>query len=435
MVREELGIRLKSARDKTDEIFRLVSREALHDRPIAERHRLIFYLGHVEAFDFNMVCRTAFDCASRNEPFDRLFAFGIDPTNGQLPSDSPSDWPAVEEIVAYNRQARLAVDSCLERTGLADSDQPFVEGGMIFHVSIEHRLMHAETLTYLLNQLPAEHKLRGPAARTEIGRRVVPRLIEIPGGRVTLGLEAGGAGQFGWDNEYQAHEVDVPGFAIDAYDVTNNDYLEFVQAGGYRDRGLWSEDDWRWLNLNLIRHPAFWVSRGQAWTYRTLFGEIPMPGGWPVYVSHAEAAAYARWQGKSLPSEPQWHRAALGTPDGRERRYPWGDDPPSPARGNFDFDSWFPTEVGSHPAGGSAFGVHEMVGNGWEWTSTLFEPLPGFEPFPFYPGYSADFFDGRHYVMKGGSARTAASLLRPSFRNWFQPHYPFAYATFRCVEN
>jgi formylglycine-generating enzyme required for sulfatase activity len=119
---------------------------------------------------------------------------------------------------------------------------------------------------------------------------------------------------------------------------------------------------------------------------------------------------------------------------GAPRAYPWGDEPPDARRGNFDFHRWDPVPVGAFPSGDSAFGVADLLGNGWEWTSTVFEPFPGFRPFPFYPGYSADFFDGKHIVMKGGSARTAACLLRATFRNWFQPRYPYVYAAFRCVE-
>jgi formylglycine-generating enzyme required for sulfatase activity len=150
-------------------------------------------------------------------------------------------------------------------------------------------------------------------------------------------------------------------------------------------------------------------------------------------VSHAEASAYARWARKSLPAEAQWHRAAYGTAEGLENQYPWGNDVPNSKRGNFDFKSWDPASVAAFPDGKSSFGVDGLVGNGWEWTSTLFAPFPGFEPFPFYRGYSADFFDGKHYVMKGGSARTAACMLRRSFRNWFQPRYQYVYAGFRCV--
>lgn len=167
---------------------------------------------------------------------------------------------------------------------------------------------------------------------------------------------------------------------------------------------------------------------------RNMFDLRPLPLSWPVYVSHAEASAYARWVGEALPSEAQFHRAAYGTDDGTtERLYPWGDSPPRTGRGNFDCDRWNPVPVGSYPDGDSAFGVADLLGNGWEWTSSAFKPFEGFERFEFYPGYSADFFDDRHFVLKGGSARTSACMLRRSFRNWFQPHYPNIYATFRCV--
>ncbi|MBZ5542877.1 MAG: formylglycine-generating enzyme family protein [Acidobacteriia bacterium] len=146
-------------------------------------------------------------------------------------------------------------------------------------------------------------------------------------------------------------------------------------------------------------------------------------------------AEIARWAGKALPTEAQWHRAAFGTPEGPERQYPWGDGPARPEYGNFDFRRWDPTPGGAFPSGASSFGVADLLGNGWEWTSTVFEPFPGFQAFPFYSGYSANFFDGKHYVMKGGSSRTAACMLRRSFRNWFQAHYQYVYAGFRCVES
>jgi len=164
-----------------------------------------------------------------------------------------------------------------------------------------------------------------------------------------------------------------------------------------------------------------------------MFEEIPLPLDCPVYVSHAEAMAYARWAGKALPKEEQWQRAAYGSMDGDERFYPWGNAEPNRNLGNFDFSHWNPTPVDAFPEGASAFGVHDLVGNGWEWTSSVFGPFPGFEAFPFYPGYSANFFDGKHFVMKGGSPRTAACMLRPTFRNWFQAHYQYVYAGFRCV--
>jgi ergothioneine biosynthesis protein EgtB len=258
-------------------------------------------------------------------------------------------------------------------------------------------------------------------------------MLEILAGPVTLGLSRGDRSAFGWDNEYEAHRVIVPAFAIDEYKVSNGQYLEFIAAGGYENHAVWTEDDWKWRTQNDIRHPAFWKRIGNRWHLRAMFDEVPLPLEWPVYVSHAEASAFARWAGKSLPTEAQWQRAAYGTPHGSERVYPWGTEAPDRTVGNFDFQNWDPAPLSAFPENRSAFGVCGMLGNGWEWTASVFGPFDGFEPFEFYPGYSANFFDCGHYVAKGGSARTAACLLRRSFRNWFQPRYPYVYGGFRCA--
>ncbi len=430
--------RLRAARARTDQLFEIVRPDAITDRPIPARHRIIFYLGHLEAFDWNMIAKHVLGLGSMDAVFDKLFAFGIDPVDGGLPTDRPSDWPARKNIEAYNRKIRETLDRELTRA-LASPDAPeYIRDGTVLHAAIEHRLMHAETLAYMLHQLPLNRKICQPSAPVPRGRAGPPRtsgMVRIPAGTATLGRKRAPEAGFGWDNEFEQHTVEVPAFEIDLQNVTNGDYLEFVRQGGYQDLSLWSEADWNWIQQCQTSHPAFWVRRNGAWHLRTMFDEIPLPLDWPVYVSHAEASAYCRWAGKALPSEVQFHRAAYATPDGAEREYPWGNSPPDPSRGNFDFQSWDPAPVGAFPAGDSAFGVADLVGNGWEWTATLFEPFPGFQSYSFYPGYSANFFDGKHYVMKGGSARTAACMLRRSFRNWFQPRYPYVYATFRGVKS
>jgi ergothioneine biosynthesis protein EgtB len=325
------------------------------------------------------------------------------------------------------------VDTALESVRLTRVPSLYLRHGWAFNLAIEHRLMHAETLAYLLHELPYAAKQPGPAP-AEAAPAPPRRLIEIPRGCATLGLSRAAAPTLGWDNEYEGHRVDVPAFAVESHDVTCAEFLRFVNEGGYQERTLWTDADWAWRCASEVMHPQLWVERGDTWRYRGMFAEVPLPLSWPVYVSHAEAAAYARWAGRQLPSEAELHRAAYATPDGEERRYPWGDAAPEPRHGAFGFAGWDPEPVGSHPGGDSAFGVGDLVGNGWEWTRTPFGPFPGFEPLPFYRGYSADFFDGRHYVLKGGSPRTDTSLLRRSFRNWFQPHYPYVYASFRCVE-
>jgi ergothioneine biosynthesis protein EgtB len=408
---------LAGARKQTDRLFDLVHPDALYDRPIPERHRIIFYVGHLEAFDWNLL-RPGMGKEPFDPKLDRLFAFGIDPVDGGLPSDVPSDWPAVEEIHAYRKRVREAVDA-------AEHDP------VLLHMVREHRLMHAETLAYMLHQLPLERKRSEAQIEVEAREPAAAEWIQIPSGCATLGAPRNG--HFAWDNERDAHQAFVQSFEMGRYKVTNREYLRFVEDGGYRDRSLWTGAAWEWKEDARIVHPVFWKPEGSSWLYRGMFEEIPLPADWPVYVSHAEANAYAHWVGARLPSEAEWHRAAYREPDGGERPFPWGADPPDAQRGYFDFARWDPSPVNAFPHARSAFGVEGLLANGWEWTATQFAPFAGFEIHPGYPGYSADFFDGKHYVLKGGSARTDASMLRRSFRNWFQPHYQYVYAGFRCA--
>jgi gamma-glutamyl hercynylcysteine S-oxide synthase len=433
-----LRIELEKARRETEEMFALLREDALYDRPIPERHRLIFYLGHVEAFDWNLLGRGAFEIPSFHPEFDKLFAFGIDPVDGKLPNDPPSAWPDRENIRKYNARVREKIDDSL---GAPTSKlSPLVANGTLLHVAIEHRLMHAETLAYLFHQLPYEKKRSASGLKTSAveasastDKVAFGEMRRIPEGEATLGMRREDD-TFGWDNEFEEHRVKVPAFSMREFPVTNGEYLEFLRSGGYQEKSLWNAADWEWKETAGISHPLFWVKNKDAWEYRGMFSQFPLPRDWPVYASHAEAAAFARWKRQTLPTEAQWHRAAYGTPQGNERMYPWGDEPANPQRGNFDFQRWDAAPVSAHPSGESAFGVRDLLGNGWEWTATPLAPFPGFEPFSFYPGYSANFFDGKHLVMKSGSSRTATCMLRRSFRNWFQPHYPYVYAKFRTVE-
>jgi formylglycine-generating enzyme required for sulfatase activity len=401
LIRPGLQERLDSARQLTDSIFRLLKPEALYSRPIPERHRLVFYLGHLEAFDWNLICRKTLGVGSWSPQFDTLFEFGIDPPVGQAATDEPSDWPGVEEIQAYNRRVRTRIDELLDQAP-----------EQIVQVALEHRLMHAETLAYLLHNLPYDQKV---VVSEPVGYSTTPLTnptIDIAPGIATLGQQRG---EFGWDNEFSEHQVDVPAFRISKYKITNGQYLDFVREGAPA--------------------PHFWTLRGGGFIYRGMFAEVPLPLNAPVYVTHAEATAYARWVGKRLITEAEFHRAAYETPQGVERPYPWGFAEPDASRGNFDFHHWDPLDVDANPAGDSAAGAAQLVGNGWEWTDTQFGPFAGFQPMSFYPGYSQNFFDEEHYVMKGGSPVTAACMLRRSFRNWFRPNYPYVYASFRLVED
>jgi gamma-glutamyl hercynylcysteine S-oxide synthase len=446
VARNNLIEQVADARRRTDELFAVVNPEFLYERPIAERHRIVFYIGHLEAFDWNLLGERVLNLKSFHPAFDKLFAFGIDPVGGGLPTDDASDWPEMRTVHEYVERLRNILDDELANA-LDGSARRKFDGfplAPLVNVAIEHRLMHAETLAYMLHQLALNRKIPQRESLHLKSSSLNESAIQIPTGEITLGLSRS-SGQFGWDNEFEAHTVDVPRFAIDRYMVTNGQFLEFINDRGYQRRELWvsggDDRDWRWKSESGISHPAFWKSESSKqegnnkdnWLYRTMFAEIPLPLEWPVYVSQAESKAFAKWAGKSLPTEAEWQRAADGSLEGETRNYPWGNDDPAPQFGNFDFANWSPVPVNAFPESASAFGVEGMVGNGWEWTASEFAPFPGFEPFPFYRGYSADFFDGKHFVIKGGSARTAVCMLRPTFRNWFQSHYQYMYAGFRCV--
>ncbi|MBC5824513.1 MAG: SUMF1/EgtB/PvdO family nonheme iron enzyme [Candidatus Eremiobacteraeota bacterium] len=396
-------------RRRSAEIFDLVAADSFEARPIRLRHPIVFYEGHLPAFSYITLVRGALAGPSLDEGLERLFQRGIDPDDDAAAAKSaPATWPKRDEVRAFADRCDREVIGALE--SFPDQSERCIEAA---NTILEHEQMHHETLLYIIHQLPNENKRRPASASAPSDGKLPPYArAAIPAGIATLGARHGDI-PFGWDNEFGALRVDVPAFEIDKHSVTNAAYLEFVQAGG--------------------PPPPFWVLRDGVWHQRALFDEIPLPQAWPAYVTLDQATAFARWKGMRLPTEPEFHRAAYAAPEGEERRFPWGDETPDSSRGNFDFARWDPVAVGSYPSGVSAWGVHDLVGNGWEWTSTPFEPLPGFAPMASYPLYSVDFFDAKHYVVKGASAVTARDLVRRSLRNWFRPNYPFIYAKFRCV--
>lgn len=409
--RTQLIDRYRRNRRRSDAIFATIAEPAYLSRPIALRHPPIFYEGHLPAFSFLTLNERALGEPPIDAALERLFERGIDPaSSGEARRHAREDWPARERVRAFAAECDARVERALLSARLDDPMVPRLERAQSAFTILEHEPMHHETLVYIVHQIPEDRK--GFLAQQHRDSPPPPaQMRSIPAGVATLGAGRD-AIEFGWDNEFEGHEVAVPAFAIDAYPVTNADWLRFVADGG--------------------PVPEFWAQRDGEWRLRAVFEELPLPKSWPVYVTHRQADAYAAWRGGRLPTEAEYHRAAFGSPAG-ERAFPWGDGAPEHRHGNFDFQRYDPEPVDAHPDGASAWGVHDLIGNGWEWTATPFAPFPGFEPMASYPQYSADFFDGRHYVMKGASPVTAREMVRRSFRNWFYDDYPFMYAKFRCV--
>jgi ergothioneine biosynthesis protein EgtB len=427
--------RFQRVRARTRTLFDLLDDKAYYERPIALRNPVVFYEGHLPAFAVNTLIKRGLGEPGVDEQLETIFARGIDPaTEAAAVARGNPAWPTRQVVRQYAAEADRLLADALAHADLVREDRPLLQRAQAVWAMLEHEEMHQETLAYMWHQLPYGLKRPPAGYRTATEATSAPALhrVHIPAGDVTLGTSLAEE-PFAWDNELPQHVVRVEGFTIDASNVTNAQFLEFVDAGGYRDPRWWRPQDWAWLQEVSMTHPSFWERHENSWHWRGQFESVPLPLVWPVYVTWAEANAFARWAGGRLPTEAEFHRAACGTDEGDERSYPWGEAPPSDLHGNFDFSRWDPIPVGSAPAGVSAFGVHDLVGNGWEWTATVFDGFAGFTPLPSYPEYSADFFDGEHFVMKGASPVTARELVRRGFRNWFRPNYPYVYATFRCV--
>jgi iron(II)-dependent oxidoreductase len=245
---------------------------------------------------------------------------------------------------------------------------------------------------------------------------------------------------FVYDNELPAHTVSLPAFKLDRLLTTNEEYAHFIAEGGYERREWWDEEGWQWRVRENWTHPFYWTPHNpgggdaRRWNVRTMFEEGALKPEHPVAgVSWYEAAAYARFAGKRLPTEAEWEKAASWDAERSvKRRFSWGNEAPHPALCNFDNAFWGTTPVGAFPDGASPYGCLDMTGNVWEWTQDAFDRFPGFKAFP-YPEYSETWFDGDHRVLKGGSWATRAPVLRTSFRNFFRRHFRIAFAGIRCA--
>lgn len=305
----------------------------------------------------------------------------------------------------------------LDRLDALSDDDP----GFTFALVISHENQHDETMLQALN-LRAGPPLLDAGAPLPPGRAgVAGTSVLVPDGEFVLGVDAV-TEPHSLDNERPAHVVDVPGFRIGRVPVTNAEWRQFVDDGGYDDRQWWSERGWAHRQQAGLCAPQFWNAGDLAGT-RTRFGHVEdLPGDEPVqHVTYFEAEAYAAWAGARLPTEIEWEKACAWDPAaGARRRYPWGTSEPTAHVANLGGDALRPAPVGAYPAGASAYGAEQMLGDVWEWTSSPLRPWPGFTPM-IYERYSAPFFEGDYKVLRGGSWAVAAGILRPSFRNWDHP--------------
>ena len=431
-VKERVAAELEAVRERSLELLAPIPEHDLRRQVSAIMSPLVWDLAHVGNYEELWLLRAVAGAPPLDASLDPLYDAFRHPRKNRpsLPLLPPA------EARRYIGEVRGRVLDALEAVDL-DDGVPLVSGGRVYGMVIQHEHQHDETMLATL-QLMEEDAYRPLAPSPPAGRSVSAAEVLVPGGAFVMGTDH----PWAYDNERPAHVVDLPPFWIDSVPVTNRRYQAFVEDGGYDQRRWWDDEGWAWRQETGAEHPQFWRREGPAtWSRIRLGWREDVPGDEPVqHVCWHEAEAYARWAGKRLPTEAEWEKAASWGPDGRKRLDPWDDggDRESGhdvgARANLGQRHYRPAPVGAYPGGASGFGVEQLLGDVWEWTSSDLEPYPGFTSFP-YREYSEVFFGSGYKVLRGGSWATSPLAARTTFRNWDFPIRRQIFAGFRCARD
>ncbi|MGH2733316.1 MAG: ergothioneine biosynthesis protein EgtB [Actinomycetota bacterium] len=426
-LREVLARELETARQRTLGLLDPLSEEAQLAQHSSLVSPVVWDLAHVGNYEELWLLRVLTGVSPIAPEYDDVYdAFRhARKERGRLRLLSPT------EARTYIRGVRGQV---LDRLGTAELDprNRLETDGFIYGMVIQHEHQHDETILATLQLWGHEYHLEEEPA--PLGKVLTPREVRVEGGPFVMGTSTE---PWAYDNERPAHVVELDPFWIDAALVTNREYLEFIEDGGYHEASWWSEAGWAWRVEGALEHPRFWLREGPSSWSRVRFGRRePLPAHEPVqHVCWYEAQAYARFRGKRLPTEAEWEKAASWNPvAGSKRRHPWGDSTPGPALANLGQRRFGPAPVGAFPAGVSAWGCHQMLGDVWEWTASDFQPYPGYAAFP-YREYSEVFFGDNYKVLRGGSWATHPTAIRTTFRNWDFPIRRHIFCGFRLARD
>lgn len=441
--RRDIAIALRDERDRTLDLIAPLSEDALTRQHDPLMSPIVWDLGHIGAFEELWLVRRPGEVTSESELDEVYDAFRTPRSaRGDLALPNPAH---VLERMAEVRSEALAR---LAEVDLASSNR-LLRAGFAWDMVRRHEAQHQETIlqtillmtseSYEPSRVRDEGEVTGAAPPTPAVTTGSPDLmIRVPAGPFAMGAPAGG---FAYDNERPRQTVHVDAFEIGRYPVTNAEYVEFVAAGGYTDRRLWTDEGWAWAQEAGLAVPKYWMpaasdeaaspeqarelSRDEGtggWVRSTSLGSEPLSPDVPVIqVCCHEAEAFARFAAARLPGEAEWEKAAAWDPDAPDPRiYPWGNEAPTARLANLDQLAFGPARIGSRPLGRSAVGCEALLGDVWEWTSSTFTPYDGFEPFP-YPEYSEVFFGPDYRVLRGGSWATRPSVACNTFRNWDYP--------------
>lgn len=403
----------------------IISEETFYLNPDPLRNPLIFYWGHTAVFYVNKLRLAGLLEKSINADFEKLYAVGVDPGNVEE-LETGQIWASRDELDDYRNlvfETVLEVINKFPEGNTIDQESPWWS----LIMSFEHERIHFETSSVLIRQLPYK-LLKRPQNwnyAPTFGKQQQNIYIESKGGRVNIGKSDDSI--FGWDNEYGKREFKVEPFICGQNLVTNEEYLEFVNSDGYKQKEFWSYEGWQWIKREKIQHPKFWVKQTEGFAYRTMFENVPMPLDYPVEINSHEALAFCSWKGKNwrLLSEAEF--AFLAKDVVKTKGEPAISD-----QYNLHVKYGSPSPVGYLDQ--ESEGVNDLFGNVWDWLSNDFYSLPGFKTHKFYEDFSVPYFDEHHGMMLGGSWATTGTGASSFYRLWFRRHF-FQHAGFRLARD
>ena len=333
--------------------------------------------------------------------------------------------PTVDQILEYYDVITKKVTEVLQ-----NSLTP--EASYLFTMSIHHECQHQELLVYDLQHLLGDQYRPARITHVEKPSNLKQKSIKIPGGIYNMGYSEN---NFCYDVELPEHKVYLNDFQIENFPVTNAQYLEFIEDGGYDNFSFWLSDGWDAVKKNEWKSPMYWEKEDDEWFTRDFVGKRKINPDEPVcHVSFYEAMAFCKWAGKRLPTESEWEKAALWNESENDKTiFPWGNEPPTKNHANLlDSCIWSCTNVGSYENGKSHYGCYQMIGDVWEWTSSEFVGYPGFKSG--FDEYNDKWFTNQK-VLRGGSFGTPALSMRGSYRNFFRLDERWMFSGFRCVKD
>lgn len=413
-----------------ESLFSLINNDhAYYLRPEPLRHPLIFYFGHTATFYVNKLMLGKFIDKRINQKLEAICAVGVDEMSWDDLDSMHYDWPKVAEVVEYRSQVFVLVNNLIDNMEIS---LPICKGSLawVILMGCEHERIHLETSSVIMRMLPLNYLTANQdwLACNLVGNAPENELLAVDGKTITLG-KPGEDKTYGWDNEYGQLKVKVDTFKASRFLVSNQEFIEFIEAGGYQKKTYWSEEGQQWLAFKLAKMPRFWLKKNAQYWQRNLLNEIPLPLNWPVEVNYLEAKAFCNWKDSSsdnyirLPTEAEWHclRDRL---DSDLINWPQ-------APGNINLEYWASSSPVDRFLNNNFF---DLLGNVWQWTESAIDGFEGFKVDPLYDDFSTPTFDGQHNLIKGGSWISTGNEALKHSRYAFRRHF-FQHAGFRYIES